>query len=244
MIIKNKNLREISLILFLTLIAFNGLQSYDSKLNSNLGKVYLLAHFFIILFLLIYAYKNYLKKGVLYKIVALFFSLTIPNSAKIIIIVIFIGNFISIGLAKSYYPFYEVGMFRWSSKFSNPEKIVYKPKYYYYLKKGEVKILDLRKESIYLFSEHLGWGYTHEFTFASTYHNKRQKENFEFIAQKMKERDIDTLWVGVHSVDYSTGEVKFDPNICNAIEINENIKIHYGPIYIPEYQKLKCENEN
>jgi hypothetical protein len=105
-----------------------------------------------------------------------------------------------------------------------------------------VKVLDLRKEGFVLLAEHFGWwGYNHEFTFSATFHNKGQKENFDFITKEMKALGIDTLWVGVHWLNYENGEVGFDSDICNAIEVNTTEKIHYGPIYIPEYQINKCK---
>lgn len=240
---KNKNLREFIILFILILISFNGMQSYQGKLHSMSGKLYLLLHFVVVLFLLVYLIRNYINKGVSYKLLMKFYFLSIPKGAKIAIALVFMGNFLCIGFAKSYYPFYEVGMFRWSSNFSNPAKMVYAPKYYY-LKGDKVKVLDLRKESIFLFSDHLGWGYTHEFTFAATYHNKGQKENFEFIAQKMKERGVDTLWVGIQSINYATGVVAFNPDLTNAVKVNQTEKIHYGAIYIPEYQLQKYENKN
>ncbi|NVJ46718.1 MAG: hypothetical protein HWE07_06310 [Cytophagia bacterium] len=182
------------------------------------------------------------KQGVLHWMINQFRLLPIPKGTKWAILIVFFGNFLSIAIGKPNYPFYDVGMFRWSSNFSNPEKIVYRPKYYY-KKNGEVKILDLRKEGFFFLAEHWGWGTTHEFTFSANYHNKGQKENFEYIQNKAKEIGIDTLWVGVHAVNYETQEVWFDSDICKAIQINKMESIHYGAIYIPEYQILAC-NEN
>lgn len=169
-----------------------------------------------------------------------FKNLPIPKGAKWAIGIVFIGNLLTIAFAKSYYPFYEVGMFRWSSKNWKPDPVLHKTKYFYY-DQGQATVLDLRKESFFLFQEHLRWGYTHEFTFAASYHNKAQKENFEFVQSLMKERGIDTLWVGVQTVNYTTGEVSFNSDPCYAITINETAKLHYGPIYIPEYQRLTCD---
>ncbi|HMO61143.1 MAG TPA: hypothetical protein PKC39_01695 [Ferruginibacter sp.] len=184
-------------------------------------------------------YRSVKHGGVVKKIAHKFFALPIPRGAKICILVVFIGNCIAIALARPLYPFYDVGMFRIGTTLSNKEKIMYVPKYWYY-KNGQVKILDLRKEGVFFMAEHFGWGYTHEFTFAVTYHNKDQKENFEFIAAKMKERGVDTLWVGVHTVNYATGEVQFNPDPCQAIQINDTKTLYYGPIYIPDYQRVKC----
>jgi len=233
-------LKEFGIIFILILVFFNGIQSIDgNKLLSWSGRVYLLFHiisFLLLIFLLIRSFKN---EGVLYKIAIKFWDLPVSKGLKIAVIIVFIGNLISIGIGKPSYPFYDVGMFRWSSKFSNPSKIVKRTKYYYW-KDGEAKILELRKEGFTLLSEHLGWGFTHEFTFSATYHNKGQKANFDFIWSKVKPLGIDTLWVGIQTVNYDTGVVSFDTDICKAIEVNTH-NMYYGPIYIPEYQFNKCK---
>jgi hypothetical protein len=237
---KKKYLGEFVILFLLTLAVFNYLQS-TKTLHSLKSYLYLSLHaiaFFLLVFLV---FKSWKSKGVVYKICYASFNLSIPMGVKIAVLIVAAGNFIVIAIGRPNYPFYNVGMFSWASAKASDDKILYNPKYYYY-KNGTVKLLDLRKESIFLFADNFGWGYTHEFTFAVTYHNKGQKENFEFIAEKMKERGVDTLWVGVQLVNYKTREVKFEPNICNAIKINNTQKIYYGPIYIPEYQKLKCES--
>ena len=190
---------------------------------------------------LFWTVRDYLhRRGIYYYCVQKFRSLAIPGPVKYLIIFVFSVNFLAIILGKPRYPFYDVGMFRWSTNFINKDKILFEPKYYYW-KNGDYKILDLRKETSFLLAEHLGWGYTQEFTFGAAYHHKSEKENFEFLSHAMKERGVDTLWVGIHSVNYETREVKFDPDICHAIKINETVELYYGPIYIPEYQLKKCD---
>lgn len=237
---------EFVLLFILTIVLFNTIQSFakEGALQSATlkRKVYFAISFCFALCWGYLLYRSIAKGGVVMIIAKKFWALTIPKGAKVVIIIVFVSNLITIGIAKSYYPFYEVGMFRWNSKLSNMDKILYCPQYYY-RKKGEVVILNLRKESVFLLAEHLGWGYTHEFTFAANYHNKGEKGNFDFLADKLKEQGIDSLWVGIHIVNYATGHVEFNPDICYAIKINKTKRIHYGPIYIPEYQIARCENE-
>jgi hypothetical protein len=111
---------------------------------------------------------------------------------------------------------------------------------YYYWKDGQYKILDLRKEGSYFLAEHFGWGYTDEFMFAARFRHRGKERNFEFLSSLMKERGVDSLWVGVHSVNFETHEVTFDPDICHAIKINQADSLYYGPIYIPDYQVSRC----
>ena len=168
-----------------------------------------------------------------------FNSLSIPRGAKLLMIIVFVGNLFAIALGKAWYPFYDVGMFRWSTPFERKDKIMHQLKYYYW-KNGECKILDLRKEGTFLLAENLGMGYTEDFMFSARFRNRGEKKNFEFLSARMKERGVDTLWVGVHAVNFETREVTFDPDICHAVTLNKEIKHYYGPLYIPDYQLSRC----
>ena len=210
-------------------------------LSSHL--VYTVFLFISILYIGIWCFvsiKDYIhNRGIFYGTVQEFNSLRIHKRAKMMLVLVFSINLMAIAVGMARYPFYDVGMFRWSTDFSNKDKIVYLPKYYYW-ENGKYKIVDLRKETSVFLAEYLGWGYTQEFTFGATYHYKGEKGNFEFLSHAMKDRGVDTLWVGIHSVNYETREVKFDPDLCNAIKINQTPNLYYGPIYIPEYQMMKC----
>jgi len=184
--------------------------------------------------------RDYLhRRGIYYYCIQTFKSLAIPRVAKMVIVFVFLANLLAIILGMARYPFYDVGMFRWSTKFTDKEKIDFQPKYYYW-QNGRYRILDLRKEGSFLLAEQLQLSYTEEFAFSAAFHHKGKKENFEFLSQAMKERGVDTLWVGIHSVNFETREVAFDPDICKAIQINQTVDLYYGPIYIPEYQLMKC----
>jgi hypothetical protein len=182
------------------------------------------------------------RRGIFYNCIQKFRSINIPKAAKFIIVFAFIGNLFAIAWGTQRYPFYDVGMFRWPVDFKASEKIKYEVKYYYW-QEGRYKILELRKEASFFLSEHFGLGYSNDFAYATAYFHKSEKENFEFLSQAMKERGVDTLWVGVHSVNFETREVDFDPDICNAVKINRAVKLYYGSIYIPEYQLEKCEGQ-
>jgi len=236
-------IKEFIFLMILVLLVFDLIQSriiWEYFKTSLTVQIYLLIHLSAVLALIIWLVQSFRKrKGVIYWFFSQFRGARVPKGAKIAVLIVVIGNVVSIGIGKPSYPFYDVGMFRWSTNFYNPDKIVYQPKYYYYDEK-EVKILDLRKEGFYFLADHWGWGYTHEFTFAATYHNKSQKENFDFLLNEANKLGIDSLWVGVHAVNYETKQVWFDPDPCKAIKTNSNEIIHYGPIYIPDYQLKKC----
>jgi hypothetical protein len=183
------------------------------------------------------------KESFIPPVIQKFKSLSIPKGAKVLIVVALTGNLIAIGLGKSRYPFYDVGMFRWAMPFHNNDKVMRQLKYYYW-KNGECKILDLRKEGSYWLAEILGAGYTEEFMFSARYRNRGEQKNFEFLSTLMKDRGIDTLWSGVHSVNFETGEISFDPDICNAVSLNETVKQYYGPLFIPDYQVSRCHDQH
>ncbi|HQW04036.1 MAG TPA: hypothetical protein PLR30_16220 [Saprospiraceae bacterium] len=206
-----------------------------------LFKIFVLVSILVIVLWLIMTIRDYLRqRGIFYYCVNTFSSLSISRSAKYIIVIVLLGNFIAIGLGKQRYPFYDVGMYRWPKEYRTRDKTVYEVKYYY-RQAGEYKILELRKESSLLLAEHFGLGYSNDIAYATTYFHKGEKENFEYLSREMQERGVDTLWAGVHSFNFDTHEVTFDPDICNAISINQTAKLYYGPLYIPTYQIEKCD---
>ena len=192
---------------------------------------------------IVFTVRDYtLRRGIFYYCSQKFRALPIPIAAKYFIVVVLCGNLMAISLGKPLYPFYDVGMFRWSTPFKSHDKIMNQLKYYYW-QNGQYKILDLRKEGSLFMAEHFGWGYTDEFMFAARFRRRGEQKNFEFLNALMKDQGVDTLWVGVHSVNFETREVTFDPDICHAVVINQSADVYYGPIYIPDYQLEKCDEQ-
>lgn len=243
----NKRLKQIILwsILLIILLDFTNSLMYFFKykmFGSYKALFYLSAHLpFIFLFIFLFVKDLRNEEGLLKTILNKIALSKIPKNMKYIVMVVFFGNLISIGLGKPLYPFYDVGMFRWQTKFDKESKTVYLTKYYYY-KNGEYKILDLRKESFLFFSEHFDITFSHIFTFSANFHNKSRQETFDYLIEKLKVDGIDTLWVGLQSVNYETGLVKFETDKCKAIKFN-NDNLHYGPLFIPNYQLEKCEKQ-
>ncbi|HJW30342.1 MAG TPA: hypothetical protein VJ508_14015 [Saprospiraceae bacterium] len=184
--------------------------------------------------------RNYRKgQSILPIIFQKFRTLPIPRPARYVLIFVFIGNLLAVALGKAWYPFYDVGMFRWATHFEKNDKVLYQLKYYYW-QNGHFKILDLRKEGSFFLADHFGLGYSEDFMFSAAFRYRGEKKNFDFLSARMKEQGIDTLWVGIHAVNFGTGEVAFDPDICRAIHMNETAQFYYGPIYIPDYQMSMC----
>ncbi len=229
----------VALSLFMTILQTDHLFHYIQTIF--LFKIFVLISIPVIVLWIVMSIRDYLRqRGIFYYCVYTFKSLSIPRVAKYVIVIVLLGNFMAIGFGKQRYPFYDVGMYRWPKEYKSRDKIVNEVKYYY-LRPDGYKILELRKESSFLLAEHFGWGYSNDIAYATTYFHKGEKENFEYLSDAMKERGIDTLWVGVHSYNFETHEVTFDPDICHAITINKTADLCYGPIYIPTYQLEKCD---
>jgi len=208
-----------------------------------LFRIYFWSSIFLILVAVFFWIRMFLShQSFIPSIIRKFRSLSIPTGAKVVIALVLITNLLFIASGSQRYPFYDVGMFRWAKDFKDRDKIEHELKYYY-LQKGQYKILELRKEASFFLAEYFGLGYSNDFTYSTAYFHKGETENFQFLSRAMKERGVDTLWVGVHTVNFETRVVIFDPDICNAIKINQTADLYYGPIYIPDYQLKKC-NEN
>jgi hypothetical protein len=243
----NKVLKE-SLLWIILLMLLTSLLQTEGLSSHYRSNIYFLFYFWIsVLVICLCAFFLFRmitrNESFIPRVIQKFKSHSIPNGAKVHIVVAVTGNLIAIGLGKSRYPFYDVGMFRWAMPFHNNDKVMHQLKYYYW-KNGECKILDLRKEGSYWLAEILGAGYTEEFMFSARYRNRGEQKNFEFLSNLMKDRGIDTLWSGVHSVNFETGEISFDPDICNAVSLNETINQYYGPLYIPDYQVSRCHDQH
>jgi hypothetical protein len=231
----------VALSLLMTILQTERLFYYIQ--TNLLFKVFILVSIPVIGLWLFISTRDYLhRRGIIFYCVHKFRSLPIPRAAKYLIVIILFGNLMAISLGQPRYPFYDVGMFRWSTPFRNHDKVMSQHKYYYW-KNGQYKILDLRKEGSFFLAEHFGWGYTDEFMFGARFRHRGKQKNFEFLSALMKEQGVDTLWVGVHSVNFETREVTFDPDLCNAVKTNQTADLYYGPIYIPDYQLSRCHED-
>lgn len=237
--IKEIGFAFVALTLLMTILQTDNLFHYIQTIF--LFKIFVLVSIPVIVFWIVMSIRDYLhRRGIIYYGVQTFSSLSIPKAAKYIIVIVLLGNFMAISFGKQRYPFYDVGMYRWPKEYVSRDKIVNEVKYYYW-QSGGYKILELRKESSFFLAKHFGWGYSNDIAYATTYFHKGEKENFEYLSHAMNERGIDTLWAGVHSFNFETSVVTFDPDICNAININQTASLYYGPLYIPTYQLEKCD---
>lgn len=231
----------IALSLLMTILQTKDLFYYISAYP--LFKVFVVLSLPVIAIWTFITIRNYrLRRGLHYYCFQKFISLSIPKAAKFAIIIAFVGNLIAIAWGTQRYPFYDVGMFRYPVDFEDRNKTYYELKYYYW-QQGQYKILELRKECVFPLAEYFGYSYSNDMAYATAYFHKSEKENFEFISHQMKDRGVDTLWVGVHEVNFETRDVSFDPDLCHAIDINRRSDLYYGPIFIPEYQVARCKGQ-
>lgn len=167
-------------------------------------------------------------------------GLPIPRTAKTIFLFILVLEVIHISEGRIRYPFDDVGMFRYAKRTAALPTVLVLPKYYYKADDGTPVPLEIRKQHIFFAADLLGWTYNNEFTFSATYHYKGLKANYDHLLTVLeREAGIDSLWVGLQTVDYATGRVTFDPDPLRAIQFNDTAKIFYGPIHIPDHQRSK-----
>lgn len=165
-------------------------------------------------------------------------ELPIPRTAKTVFLIILVLEVVHISEGRIRYPFDDVGMFRYAKKTAALPNVLVLPKYYYKAEDGTPVPLEIRKQHIFFAADLLGWTYNNEFTFSAAYHYKGLKANYDHLLAALNDQaGIDSLWVGLQTVDYSTGRVTFDPDPLRAIQFNDSAKIFYGPIHIPDHQR-------
>ncbi|WP_139958092.1 hypothetical protein [Flavicella sediminum] len=143
-------------------------------------------------------------------------------------------------IGETYYPFADVGMFKWATRAHTNDKI-YSKAFYYFKKDDEVKIINLRSEHTPFGNNLLGWRYNQDYTFSASYHNRGKKENFYFLKEALldnhKINETDTIKIGVLTVDFFTKNVFFETFNDRTFKTERNIAKYYDELYIPEYLK-------
>ena len=110
------------------------------------------------------------------------------------------------------YPFTTVEMFKHVPKNENLDPIVNRSKYYFIDEAGTIQRIDLRREHLRSLSQHLGWRYNNEYTFAANFSLSNSVDSYRFLLERLsRQHGITSLSVGVHQVDFRTGKVRFYP---------------------------------
>lgn len=169
-------------------------------------------------------------------------SIPMPRTAKWVVGAVLLGELLVITLGGTYYPFADVGMFRYARPASPLPPELVRPIYYYKDDDGTPVPVHLRKQHIWASADLLGWGFNNEYTFSATYHYKGLQANYTYLVQALrKARGIDTLWVGLYGVDFRTRRVWFDPDPVRAMAFNDSARVFYGPLYVPDHQRALLE---
>jgi len=122
----NKPVKEIVFTLFALSLFMSLLQT--DKLFFYLQtypffKYFVLVSIVVVGIWIVLSVREYLRRrGIFYYCIQKFRSLAIPKMAKRVIVLVFSVNLIAILFGMARYPFYDVGMFRWSTKFTDKEK--------------------------------------------------------------------------------------------------------------------------
>lgn len=160
----------------------------------------------------------------------------VPARATLTAILVVLLGFIAVG--KTSYPFADVGMFRWVKPFRDLPPVQTRPMYYFRETDGSTHIVQIRRQHIWAMADLLGWGWNNEYTFSATYLYKGYRANHDLLLAELKRtQGVDTLWVGLASVDHRTGVVSFDPDPERAVMYNDTARMFYGPLFIPDHQR-------
>ena len=134
----------------------------------------------------------------------------VPPLAKWTILIIACVQAVHVCLGLPIYPFYEVGMFRWSEPNKKLPDICGQYRYYWKNQNGEIQVWRTRRQHIEWPPDLMGWGWNNEMTFPMTYHWPHLKKNYEYTLMALKEAaGVEELFLGVETVNFLTGEVNF-----------------------------------
>lgn len=165
-------------------------------------------------------------------------ALPIPLAARttVSLLLLVLSGFIVVG--KTSYPFADVGMFRWVKAARDMPPVQHRPVYYFKAVDGTARIVHIRKQHIWAMADLLGWGWNNEYTFSANYLYKGLRANHDFLLAELKRTaGVDTLWVGLASVDFRSRVVSFDPDPIRAVMYNDTAEVFYGPLFIPDHQR-------
>lgn len=160
-----------------------------------------------------------------------------PSVVFMLIVAIFVANYLAVGMRVDVYPFYSVQMFSGlGSESTVPQK--YLVEKYAYEDEGKTTVLDLRKEGSLLFQNSLPWNFGHSASFSTTFHNRAKAENLHFLEKQTGQ----TLFVIVQEVDLASGEVSLVGGLCAYRDLREEIDQYYGPLRVPRWQSEECHS--
>ena len=159
-------------------------------------------------------------------------TLPIPRAAKIVLLIIIIGQTIQLLRQSADYPLLHVGMFERSDGLPELPDTIIRHKYWYG-SPDDPKILDLRREGHFLFSSLMPW--SNEVSFSAAYHNRDLESTYRYITRYLSEQEGKPieLQLGTESYRYSDGYYSFDPLPSRPLPLDVAGHRYQKPIWDP-----------
>ena len=159
-------------------------------------------------------------------------ALPIPRGAKIVLLIIIIGQTIQLLRQSADYPLLHVGMFERSDGLPELPDTIIRHKYWYG-SPDDPKILDLRREGHFLFSSLMPW--SNEVSFSAAYHNRDLESTYRYITRYLSEQEGKPieLQLGTESYRYSDGYYSFDPLPSRPLPLDVAGHRYQKPIWDP-----------
>lgn len=161
----------------------------------------------------------------------------VPSLAKWTVLVIALVQLVHVWLGLPIYPFYEVGMFRWVEPNKTLPEVCGQYRYYWKDGDGETRIWRTRRQHIEWPPDLMGSGWNNEMTFPMTYHWPHLRKNYEYTLETLrKAAGVEELFVGVETVNFSTGEIRFYEDPKQAPE-GTFFAGWWKPLFHPTHQR-------
>ena len=154
-----------------------------------------------------------------------------------LISIIFVCNYLSVGMRIDRYPFYSVSMFNWNGPDTIFPQTYYVEKYAF-TDEETITVLDLRREASLMFMDFMPWNFGHTASFSTTFHNRSKEENIKYL-ERITGRQ---LFVIIEKVNLATGEIIPIDGLCQYKDLQPEIAYYYGHLFVPKWQEEECEN--
>lgn len=131
------------------------------------------------------------------------------------------------------FPFHSIDMFSAVAGNVNRPKVFHRAKYFYFNENGEPKIVDIRAQHFPGLSGLLDWRAGNDYTFVAAFDYESRNKNHDYLLSLLKEKGIGRLHVGVQTVNYGSGEVRFFTSVEEAQAVFPHIKTETVKLYVP-----------
>lgn len=134
----------------------------------------------------------------------------VPMPVKALVLLVGAAQLVHLSLGVTNYPFADVGMFRWAEPNRPLNPVLGRQKYYFRDARGQVRLVDIRRQHLELPRDLLGWGWTNEITYTTTFHFQDRERTYEYLRHALaSETGAAQLQVGLQTVDFRDGRIEF-----------------------------------